>query len=207
MVPTRLCANSSDCYPAGLNGTNVPTKYINCSNQKCVCSDCFYATNSYKSCAYQRCWKYDKTTQTCNDLRKDQRTAFLLSLFLSALGAANFYVEQYTMGTCITVTVSCFGSHVFAIDNYNSDVYDEILEMCHFFPSHTAGFQLAILVLLPPLAIILLCCAALIIDRCVPCKSVLCVLLDRPFSKDTQTDLVSVRACVCICRPYSGVGT
>eukprot|EP00731_Ephydatia_muelleri_P006792 Em0003g1040a len=128
VVPTSLCSNSSDCYPAALNGTSVPTKYINCSNQKCVCSDCFYATNSYKSCAYQSCWEYDKTTQTCNDLRKDQRTAFLLSLFLSALGAANFYIEQYTM----------------------------------------AGFQLAILVLLPPLAIALLCCAALIIDRCIP---------------------------------------
>ena len=92
------CTNSSDCYPAGLNGSSVPTKYINCSNQKCVCSDCFYATNSYKSCAYQKCWEYDKTAQTCNDLRKNQRTAFLLSVFLSALGAANFYIEQYVMG-------------------------------------------------------------------------------------------------------------
>ena len=97
-VPTSLCTISSDCYPAGLNGSSVPTKFINCSNQKCVCSDCFYAANSYKSCAYQRCWEYDKTAQTCNDLRKDQRTAFLLSVFLSALGAANFYIEQYVMG-------------------------------------------------------------------------------------------------------------
>ena len=97
-VPTSLCTFSSDCYPAGLNGSSVPTKFINCSNQKCVCSDCFYAANSYKSCAYQRCWEYDKTAQTCNDLRKDQRTAFLLSVFLSALGAANFYIEQYVMG-------------------------------------------------------------------------------------------------------------
>ena len=96
--PANLCSNSSDCYPVGLNGSSVPTKYINCSDQKCVCSDCFYATNSYKSCAYQRCWEYDNTTQTCNDLRKDQRTAFFLSLFLSALGAANFYIEQNALG-------------------------------------------------------------------------------------------------------------
>ena len=97
-LAASTCSNSSDCYPAGLNGTSAPTKYINCSNQKCVCSDCFYAINSYKSCAYQRCWEYDKTTQTCNDLRKDQKTAFLLSLFLSALGAANFYIERYDLG-------------------------------------------------------------------------------------------------------------
>ena len=97
-LPNDTCSTSNDCYPNNLYGSRVPTKYINCSDQKCVCSDCFYATNSYKSCAYQRCWEYDDITQTCNDLRKDQRTAFLLSLFLSALGAANFYVQQYVMG-------------------------------------------------------------------------------------------------------------
>eukprot|EP00731_Ephydatia_muelleri_P006821 Em0003g1069a len=104
-LATSACSNSSDCYPAGLNGTSVPIKYINCSNQKCVCSGCFYATISYKSCAYQSCWEYAKTTQTCNDLRKDQRTAFLLSLFLSALGAANFYIERYDLGG---IQLCCF---------------------------------------------------------------------------------------------------
>eukprot|EP00731_Ephydatia_muelleri_P006840 Em0003g1088a len=113
-IVTSQCSNSNGCYPADLNGTSVPTKYIKCSNQKCVCTDCFYATNSYKSCAYQRCWEYDKTTHTCNDLRKDQRTAFLLSLFLSALGAANFYIEQNVIGglqlaTFVGVPIIIFG--------------------------------------------------------------------------------------------------
>eukprot|EP00731_Ephydatia_muelleri_P006603 Em0003g851a len=61
-----------------------------------------------------RCWEYDKTTHTCNDLRKDQRTAFLLSLFLSALGAANFYIEQNVIGglqlaTFVGVPIIIFG--------------------------------------------------------------------------------------------------
>ena len=94
-----MCTNSSDCYPVDLQGSSVPTKYINCSDQKCVCSDCFYATNSYKSCAYQRCWEYDNTTQTCNDLRKSQKNTVILSIFLSCLGVANFYIGQNDKGT------------------------------------------------------------------------------------------------------------
>ena len=93
-----LCSNNSDCYPADLNGSSIPSAYVNCSNQKCACSECFYATNSYRSCAYQRCWMYEGTTQTCIDLRKEQSTAFFLSLFLSTVGAANFYIERYDLG-------------------------------------------------------------------------------------------------------------
>lgn len=93
------CSSSSDCYPADLNGTAVPSQYINCSDSKCVCRSCFYATNSYKSCTYQKCWMYDATTRACSDLRKDQMTAFFLSFFLSITGAANFYIERYDLGT------------------------------------------------------------------------------------------------------------
>ena len=124
-LPANLCSNSSDCYPVGLNGSSVPTKYINCSDQKCVCSDCFYATNSYKSCAYQRCWEYDNITQTCNDLRKDQRTAFFLSLFLSALGAANFYIEQNALGMLYNI--------VFMFIYMVSMYYQWYISMCQGF--------------------------------------------------------------------------
>eukprot|EP00731_Ephydatia_muelleri_P001333 Em0001g1333a len=74
------CSSSSDCYPADLNGSVVPPLYINCSDHKC------------------KCWMYDVATRTCTDLRKEQRTAFLLSFFLSITGAANFYIQRYDLG-------------------------------------------------------------------------------------------------------------
>eukprot|EP00731_Ephydatia_muelleri_P006841 Em0003g1089a len=97
-VQANLCNTTDDCYPADLIVHQVPAVYINCSDNKCVCTGCFYSTNGYKSCGYKRCWQYVAATHTCEDLRKDQRTAFLLSLFLSFVGAANFYIEQYTLG-------------------------------------------------------------------------------------------------------------
>ena len=97
-VKANLCNTTDDCYPADLIVHQVPAVYINCSDNKCVCTGCFYSTNGYKSCGYKRCWQYVAATHTCEDLRKDQRTAFLLSLFLSFVGAANFYIEQYTLG-------------------------------------------------------------------------------------------------------------
>ena len=93
-----LCTTSNDCHPSDLILHQVPAVYINCSDNKCVCTGCFYSTNGYKSCGYKRCWQYVAATHTCKDLRKDQRTAFLLSLFLSFAGAANFYIEQYILG-------------------------------------------------------------------------------------------------------------
>ena len=148
-IPIGSCSTSNDCYPDDLDRSSVPTKYINCSDQKCVCSDCFYATNSYKSCAYQRCWKYDNITQTCNDLRKDQRTAFLLSLFLSALGAANFYIERYDLGIWVQWKMLFnFFETIIGVGTI-----DKLLNLY----SHAGGIQLAILVLLPFILLGIIC--------------------------------------------------
>ena len=45
-------------------------------------------------------FQYDNKTRMCSsvDNRKSQLTAFLLSLFLSYVGAANFYIGQNGLG-------------------------------------------------------------------------------------------------------------
>ena len=44
------------------------------------------------------CNRYLTDTQECGDDRKSQKTALLLSVFLSASGAANFYIGQNVLG-------------------------------------------------------------------------------------------------------------
>ncbi|KAL5517504.1 hypothetical protein EMCRGX_G003059 [Ephydatia muelleri] len=89
------CYNDTDCYPATLKGSAVPTEYIKCENYSCICSsNCFKTSGS--TCEYSVCGQYDNATHNCtttSDL-KDQKTAFLLSLFLSSIGAANFYIGR-----------------------------------------------------------------------------------------------------------------
>ena len=44
-------------------------------------------------------YPYNLTTQMCgSDSRQNQLTALLLSIFLSAFGAANFYIGQTALG-------------------------------------------------------------------------------------------------------------
>ena len=77
----------------------VPTEYIKCESYNCICnSNCFKLNGSV--CDYSVCGQYDNITSTCTDSPdlKDQKTAFLLSMFLSSVGAANFYIERYDLG-------------------------------------------------------------------------------------------------------------
>ena len=51
-------------------------------------------------CNFSVCGQCSNATNNCtsaSDL-KDQKTAFLLSLFLSSIGAANFYIGRYDLG-------------------------------------------------------------------------------------------------------------
>lgn len=42
---------------------------------------------------------YNTMNNTCGtDFRQDQKRAFVLSLFLSSTGAANFYIESFGLG-------------------------------------------------------------------------------------------------------------
>ena len=43
-------------------------------------------------------WRYDRLDFECEDNRPKQLTAFLLALFLSSTGAANFYIGRDDLG-------------------------------------------------------------------------------------------------------------
>ena len=101
-VRQTSCQNSSNCYPANLTaaGLTVPSDQISCGLQRqCICSgNCFILNGSI--CGYSKCGWYTPNSGTCNSLKKSQTTAFLLSLFVSSLGVANFYIGQNGLGTC-----------------------------------------------------------------------------------------------------------
>lgn len=64
----------------------------------CVCSGCF-AYNSAGLCTVCPSYQYNNASGECGiDRRPKQLTAFLLSLFLSSVGAANFYIHQNGLG-------------------------------------------------------------------------------------------------------------
>ena len=92
----RLCANARDCYPPNLAMSAVPTNLINCTNGICVCNECFVLMND--TCAAADCFHYSSGSQKCDDRHKSQSTTFYLSLFLSSVGAANFYIGQNELG-------------------------------------------------------------------------------------------------------------
>ena len=54
-------------------------------------------------------------TLTCDDERRSQLVAFLLSIFLSGVGAANFYIGQNGLAggqlaiLAVLILVACFG--------------------------------------------------------------------------------------------------
>ena len=55
---------------------------------------------SNDTCVLKQCHGYNPfdDPEVCVDYRKSQKTALLLSVFLSATGAANFYIRQYVLG-------------------------------------------------------------------------------------------------------------
>ena len=48
-------------------------------------------------------WTYNQNERKCDDDRPKQLTAFLLSLFLSSTGAANFYIGRNDLGKSISL--------------------------------------------------------------------------------------------------------
>ncbi len=90
------CNNdNSQCYPDGVS--SVPSRLVECVNDFCSCNECFENGNDGRCAALfpnNTCYFYNSGTTTCQDDRRSQLVAFLLSLFLSGVGAANFYVGQ-----------------------------------------------------------------------------------------------------------------
>ena len=95
------CHGDRDCYPAKYMNISIPQQLIKCRNTVCVCKDCFVLLND--TCVDAPCHDYNEHSQDCEDLRRSQKTALLLSVFLSSIGAANFYIGQYGLGkyTCV----------------------------------------------------------------------------------------------------------
>ena len=55
-------------------------------------------------------YPYSEISQACgNDGRPSQLTAFLLSLFLSGTGAANFYIGQSGLGQFVCMKLAMHG--------------------------------------------------------------------------------------------------
>ncbi len=90
------CINSTDCYPPGLpGGISIPESLVVCAEASCVCRDCFELNATSGLCQVDEpCQSYDIASQECDDDRRSQKIAFLLSVFLSCTGAANFYIER-----------------------------------------------------------------------------------------------------------------
>ena len=97
------CTIDSDCYPSEVNETN---EYIKCEQNLCLCYPCFQH-NSNGTCKLSDCFEF--SNKTCYDKRHSQREAFLLSLFLSSLGVANFYINNYELAVIqLSLTVVLF---------------------------------------------------------------------------------------------------
>ena len=93
---TAGCQNVTDCLPPGVANTN--TNFAQCTAGQCVCTDCFMSIDGSR-CQICTDYPYDNAQDRCGrDGRPRQLTAFLLSLFLSSTGAANFYIGQNGLG-------------------------------------------------------------------------------------------------------------
>lgn len=99
-----LCRGASNCNVASncLDETwpMVPgSDKVSCTEGVCVCLQCFTVNVSTGLCqVYAPCFSYNDDADTCIDQRQSQTKAFILSVLLSSVGAANFYTGYYSLG-------------------------------------------------------------------------------------------------------------
>ena len=90
-----MCSNQTDCKPPSLSNVPIPTDLISCQGGSCVCRQCFGRNSNNNTCReLAPCQRYNTVTLSCDDERRSQLVAMLLSLFLSEVGAANFYIAR-----------------------------------------------------------------------------------------------------------------
>ena len=89
---TFTCSDQEDCLPDRFrnSSTIVPPNLVDCFRSQCICQDCFKVSDD--TCSLRECRDY--TRDGCQDDRRSQLTALLLSIFLSGVGAANFYIDR-----------------------------------------------------------------------------------------------------------------
>ena len=85
------CSNQSDCVPPIVINETIPSNVVDCLNSECICRDCFERRDG--TCFLREC-RFYTAAEGCLDNRKSQLTAILLSVFLSGVGAANFYIDR-----------------------------------------------------------------------------------------------------------------
>ena len=82
----------------------LPLLYNAVPGGQCSCNECFERASN-GTCVEVECedWRYDQQELACQDSRPKQLTAFLLSLFLSSTGAANFYIGRDDLGVLYVI--------------------------------------------------------------------------------------------------------
>ena len=86
------CEQNTDCNPGTLSDLVSPSEVV-CNNGQCSCSGCFMNDTTTNRCYLPPCTYYKDNG--CIDKRQKQSTAFQLALFLTWVGAANFYIKRY----------------------------------------------------------------------------------------------------------------
>ena len=94
------CSSDEDCIPIEYQNVTIPTSLISCNTSSglCKCQKCFIRSKDVCKINRNACNKFMADTSECSDDRKFQKTTLLLSVFLSATGAANFYIGQNILG-------------------------------------------------------------------------------------------------------------
>ena len=108
-------------------------------------------------------WTYNQNERKCDDDRPKQLTAFLLSLFLSSTGAANFYIGSNDLGKSISCSprtvyhncanVSCVAlrtmqqlicCHFYGLPapNHSLILISDVINVPHMICWHTLAFDL-----------------------------------------------------------------
>ena len=97
--PLNRCTSDASC----VSYMNVSSELVHCdlNTGLCICNDCFVRINDTCQVVAPTCRSYSEASEQCLDLRKSQETALLLTVFLSSIGAANFYIGQNLLGMCM----------------------------------------------------------------------------------------------------------
>ncbi len=104
------CNVSNDCVPYEYSIYDISPFYISCFHNVCLCMYCFTADPMTGICQLNDCfgfYPFEAPGGAYYDNRLSQKTTFLLSFFLSPVGAANFHIGQWKLGV-IQISLSVF---------------------------------------------------------------------------------------------------
>lgn len=98
------CSSTLDCQ-IGLPIVNISSSLIGCINATCVCRQCLDTTFDNR-CVLNPCFILLNNTCHPNHKRRSQNIALFYSIFLTAVGASNFYIELFVPASIqLTITL------------------------------------------------------------------------------------------------------